>query len=156
MDLLFTCANGRLSPAEDAASDYMRKHNGETQMWRRVRSRSAPQIRLYYAVLKFVCEHGRGVKPGEDKKLHVSLKVALHQYELVELFQNKATLVIDSLGFDGMTHDEATDYIRRAYDLLCERFFPNLTPEQLVAKTQEEIGLRPVDSPTLRQQGEAA
>ena len=136
----------------------MRKHNGETQMWRRVRSRSAPQIRLYNAVLEFVCEHGRGLKRGDKKKLHVSLKVALHQYEVVELFQGKATLVIDSLGFDGMTHEEATDFIRRAYELLCERFFPNLTPEQLVAKVQEAIGLRPIgtDARTLAANTEAA
>ncbi|HEX4112726.1 MAG TPA: hypothetical protein VH020_09345 [Stellaceae bacterium] len=162
MDLLFHLGDKHAAPAEDAAVDYVHRNCGKTVMLRPVRSRSAPQIRTYYACLKFVCEHAAGLNPGDEKKLHVSLKLALNEYELVELFQHKATIAIKSLGFDDMTHEEATNYIRRAYALLCERFFPNLSPEELVSETQKQLGLSPIasligtDAATLAENTEAA
>lgn len=100
--------------------------------------RSSPQNRLYWSLLRLVCENlDSDVKP---KTLHVWLKGKLGVVEAVPLRNGGVDYVPSSTAFDEMDHGEFTEYFAKVKALLCDQIIPGLNSDVLEREARAMLG----------------
>lgn len=95
----------------------------------RMPRRSSPQNRLYWSLLRLVCENLD--QPTTPKALHVWLKLKLGVVEAVPLRSGKIDYVPSSTAFDAMDHGEFTAYFSAAKALITDQIIPGINSEAL-------------------------
>ena len=120
-----------LLPAEDKALETLRRIPPRVPIAVRVlRHRSPEQTALYWRCLERVVEATGRWHAAEE--LHLALKVATGQVDIVQLLDSRKVLVPKSTGFDAMTQDEASAYFDAALKIVCDELMGGITVEELL------------------------
>lgn len=104
----------------------------------RMPRRSSPQNRLYWSLLRLVCENLDS--PVTPKALHVWLKQKLGVVEAVPLRNGRVEMVPSSTAFDAMDHGEFTAYFAAAKALIADQIIPGLNSEALEREARAMLG----------------
>lgn len=109
------------------------------------RGRSAPQLRLYWALLGKVAENlDQDVTP-ED--LHEWLKLKLGYVRPIRLRNGQIAEVARSVAFDKMGHADFTAYMTAVKALLTEHIIPGVGSDVLEREARAMLG-EPAPAPT--------
>lgn len=138
-DLIFrVTANGYVPVGEDAVAQHRKLKAGDLVAGNLHRSRSLPQNRLYWGILRHVAA---ATKFETKEKLHVALKMRLGYFEMYEMPNGKVVPVVDSMSFSSAGQDEFAPYFDRAVRLICEEVLGGMDSGDLIAEVQALLGM---------------
>ena len=126
-------------PADDEARAQHARLTPDTLIAGRIwRSRSLPQLRLYWGVL----DHVAGATEWENaERLHQFLKIRLGCWDPVRAPSGKVIAVPWSAAFDAMTQDEFQKYMDAAINVICAEVVPGSNREELISEVNSMLGV---------------
>lgn len=89
--------------------------------------RSSPQNRLYWSLLRLVCDNLDS--PVTPQALHTWLKVKMGVTETIPLRNGEVAVVPGSTAFDSLEHSEFTAYFTAVKALIVEHIIPGANSE---------------------------
>jgi hypothetical protein len=102
------------------------------------RSRSRPQLRLYFAMLQLVVENLE--QPISRDVLHEWVKIRCGIVEPVKLKSGAVEMVPGSVAFEAMDQTQFNAFFEHAAELLCEHIIPGLEKPALLQRAREMLG----------------
>ena len=138
MVMLRVTSDGYVPADDEARAQHAKLEPGSLMAGKIWRSRSLPQMRLYWAVVEHVAA-ATGYDSAEI--LHLALKVRLGYYEAPRLPNGKVILCADSVAFDAMTQDEFQKYMDAAINVICAEVVPGSSREELIAEVNNMLGV---------------
>ena len=100
--------------------------------------RSSQQNRLYWALLKVVCENLD--EPLQPEAMHGWLKLRLGYFHSVRLRSGETVQIPASTAFDQMSHGDFTVYFNAAKTLITAQIIPHLHSDKLELAAREMLG----------------
>lgn len=124
-----------LSPMD--SEDVMRLPAGKPLKVKATQPRSLPQHRLYWALLRLVCDNLD--QPVDDKSLHKWVKLRLG-YSVAIPAKSGHVYVDGSIAFDEMSQAEFRVYFDQAVDLIRREMIPGIGKAQLENEARAMLG----------------
>jgi len=142
--LLRVTATGYEPAEEDGVLQHGKLSPGDMLYGKIWRSRSLPQHRLFWGLLRLVAEATEYETP-ENLLLH--LKIWLGKCQPVKLRRpaGKITLSPDSIAFEEMPQDEFQEFFDNSVRIICETVIPGSNREELLAQAQRMLGPPPAE-----------
>jgi hypothetical protein len=123
-----------LFPVEQIGVDLLAKIPlGEDVAIKIMRSRSLPQHRLFWSVLRYVAEASEWETP---RRLLIALKLRLGRYELMKMPSGKIVPVPDSISFAAMPQDTFQQFMDESIAIICSEVLPGMDPDRLIAEAE--------------------
>lgn len=101
---------------------------------KRTKGRSAVQNARYWSILSRVIESD-ACKFGSPETLHDAIKMELGFIEFQRRLNGEVYIVPKSMAFDKMSHEEFTEFNRKAMALISEHYLDGQDPETLFERS---------------------
>ncbi len=138
MKLLFTKTLGALRPADPEAEDALRKiANGTLVTVEMKRGRNLQHMRLFFALLHLVYENQDRYDTFEG--FRAAFTIALGWCETLVLPDGKTAFFPKSISFASMDQTAFDVFFDDAVNLVCQRWLPTVTNEELRCEIHEMV-----------------
>jgi hypothetical protein len=136
--LRFCIVGGYLEPGNDLTREWMRgQQAGDYVSLEIVKSRSRPQLRLYWSILDHVA---KASKWEHRKKLHTALLLVMGEYDLMQLPSGRTVPVPHSIALETMPHKAFQEFFDGAMKHICEDIVPHLDQDGLIDEVMAMLG----------------
>ena len=140
MKLLFRKQLGALRPTDEEGEAALSKiANGDFVMLEFKRPRNVAHHRLFFALLNIV--YANQDRYDNVKSFRTAFTIALGWFDTVFLPDGKVGLTPKSISFAAMDQTAFNVFFDDAVRLVCEKWLPTVTSEELKREIHEMIGL---------------